>query len=237
MKQRIWELDVFRGICIVGMVLFHLMYDLQHLLSWLPAGNTGAVQFIADWGGVLFFLLSGICATLGSRPVRRGLVVFGCGMVITAVTAVMADFGWLSQSVVIRFGVLHCLGLCMLLWPLTRKLGWPWLLCLGFALVGVGFWLDRQVFPGITWLFPLGVKYPGFASGDYFPLLLFFGFFLVGAAVGKTLYRNGVSLFPNVNTNALWIRAFSRVGRWSLPVYMLHQPLITGILTLLEELL
>lgn len=236
MKQRIWELDVVRGICIVGMVLFHLLYDLQHLLGWLPAGNTRLLQFIADWGGVLFFLLSGICVTLGSHPVRRGLVVFGCGMLVTAVTAGMAWLGWLAGSMVIWFGVLHCLGLCMLLWPLTRRMGWKWLLILGLVLIGVGLWLEQVILP-VTWLFPLGIRYPGFASGDYFPLLPFFGFFLLGAAAGKTLYRNGVSLLPNVNTNALWIRAFSRVGRWSLPVYMLHQPVITGILTLLEELL
>jgi uncharacterized membrane protein len=65
--------------------------------------------------------LSGICVTLGSRSVHRGLIVLGCGFVCTAVTYGMYRLGLSGKSIIIYFGVLHCLGICMLLWPLVKK--------------------------------------------------------------------------------------------------------------------
>ena len=235
MKSRIWELDVFRGICILGMVLFHLLYDLQHLFHLLPAGELWLLDFVAEWGGVLFFLLSGICVTLGSHPIRRGLTVLSCGLVVTAVTVLLKTLGWLPA--IIHFGVLHCLGVCMLLWPAVRKMPAWLLLTAAVVLTGTGFWLNTLVLPIGRWLFPLGIRYSGFVSADYFPLLPFFGFFLLGSVLGKTLYRERKTLFPKIAPDRPWIRILSGVGRWSLPVYMLHQPVITGILTLLEVFL
>ena len=86
MKQRIWELDAFRGLCILGMVLVHLVYDLTvlyQLVQWTPPES---FRFLQQWGGVLFFLVAGISATLGRHSIRRGLIVLGCGVVVSAVT-------------------------------------------------------------------------------------------------------------------------------------------------------
>ena len=237
MKQRIWELDAARGVCILGMVVFHLLYDLQLLFPILPVGNTPLMNFVATWGGTLFFLISGISATLGSHPVRRGLIVIGCGIAVTAVTAIMAALKLIAPGMVIHFGVLHCLGVCMLLWPIFRKMPRPVVVFLAACIICVGLYWDSRSFPVPHWLFPLGLKYPGFASGDYFPLFPFFGFFLTGTVLGKTLYPSKLSLFPRVNTQNRLIRFLSATGKWSLPIYMLHQPVITGIFTLLEVIL
>lgn len=237
MKQRIWELDAARGVCILGMVVFHILYDLQYLFPILPAGNHTLLDFIANWGGTLFFLISGICVTLGSHPVRRGLIVVGCGLAVTAVTWGMAALGFADSSMVILFGVLHCLGVCMLLWPVFSKMPWPVLGLLGSIMVASGLYLDAHTFPVSHWLFPLGIKYPGFASADYFPLLPFWGFFLLGAMLGHLIYQNKESLFPKVSAENRLVRFLMVTGRWSLPIYMLHQPVITGILILLEVLL
>ena len=118
MKKRIWELDVLRGVCILGMVLVHLIYDLQTFFSLPFLTNSELFSLIKQWGGVLFLLISGICVTLGSHPVRRGLIVFACGLLCSAVTAGMYVLNMADKSIIIYFGVLHCLGVCMLLWPL-----------------------------------------------------------------------------------------------------------------------
>ena len=189
MKQRIWELDVFRGICILGVIAVHFVYDLVELYGLANWDYPFIFTFIRDWGVVAFLLLSGTCATLGSRSVRRGLIVFGCGLVITAVTFGMYRFGLADYGIIIYFGVLHCLGLCMLLWPLFRKLPrWALVLC-GSVLVVLGLWLWNQPYADVYWLMPIGLPWKGFLSADYFPLLPHFGFFLLGAALGKTLYR------------------------------------------------
>jgi uncharacterized membrane protein len=141
MKHRIWELDVFRGICIIGVVFVHLMYDLASLYKIIDWQYPAWFAFIKNWGGILFVVLSGVCAKLSRHSVRRGLVVFGCGMVISAVTYGMYRYGF-HKSIIIYFGVLHCLGICMILWWIFKRFP-TWLLAvLGIAMVAVGFYLD-----------------------------------------------------------------------------------------------
>lgn len=219
MKQaRIWELDALRGLCILGMVAVHLVFDLQ-----IPTRK--AFAFVQNWGGVLFFLLSGLCATLGSRPVRRGAMVLGVGLLCTAVTLAGRALGMLPDYMVIRFGVLHCLGACMLLWPVFRKLP-VWLLAaLGTGFGVLGIYLTQCVmveFSGFAWL---GLLYPSYSSADYFPLLPYLGFFLLGAVLGRLLYAKKKSLLPQWET--IWVfRALRWCGRHSLILYLLHQPLL-----------
>lgn len=217
-RKRIWELDAIRGLCILGMIAVHLVYDLQ-----LPTGPVFA--FVQNWGGVLFFLLSGLCVTLGSHSVKRGALVLGAGLLCTAVTWAMGALSLLPSHMVIRFGVLHCLGLCMLLWPVFRRLP-AWVLAvLGAALSVLGIYLTKTVvvsFRGFAWL---GLMYPGYSSGDYFPLLPYLGFFLLGAWLGRVLYREKKSLMPHVGD--FWLfRALQWCGRQSLILYLLHQPVL-----------
>ena len=80
-SNRIWELDALRGICILFVVFFHFLYDLQALTGF-RISDYPAIFWIMQYGGILFVLLSGLCATLGRRSFRRGLLVFACGTLI-----------------------------------------------------------------------------------------------------------------------------------------------------------
>ena len=237
MKKRIWELDVLRGVCILGMVVVHLIYDLQTFFSLPFLADSRLFDLIKQWGGVLFLLISGICVTLGSHPVRRGLIVFACGLICSAVTAGMYFLNMADKSIIIYFGVLHCLGVCMLLWPLFKRLPVWALGLLGLGLTVLGLWISGNVVVDFPWLIPLGLVPGDFASSDYFPLLSNQGFFLVGAFLGKTLYRKKETLLPRVNPANPVLAFFTRLGKWSLPVYLLHQPIITGLLYLILEIL
>ena len=233
MKKRIWELDVLRGLCILGMVVVHFMYDLVELYGLIEWEYPPLFSFVMNWGGVLFLLISGICVTLGSRCIRRGLLVLACGVVVSAVTYGMYYFGFSGKSIIIYFGVLHCLGTCMLLWPLFRKLPHWALAAIGLVLVIAGLYL--KTLPGIShpWLMIFGLPWAGFASSDYFPLLPYLGFFLIGSALGKSVYRKKESLLPQVNPKNFLIRFFSLFGKYSLWIYMLHQPVLSGIFYLI----
>lgn len=237
MKKRIWELDVLRGVCILGMVAVHLIYDLQTFFSLPFLADSQLFAIVKQWGGVLFLLISGICVTLGSHPVRRGLIVFACGLLCSAVTAGMYALHMADKSIIIYFGVLHCLGVCMLLWPLLKRLP-VWALGLvGLGLSVLGLWISGNVLVDFPWLIPLGLVPGDFVSSDFFPLLPNLGFFLVGAFLGKTLYRKKETLLPRVNPANPVLAFFTLLGKWSLPVYLLHQPLITGLLYLILEIL
>ena len=211
MKKRIWELDALRGLCILMVLAFHLIFDLVEVFRLVRWDYPGWFLLLRDWGGLIFLILSGICVTLGSRPVRRGLTVLGCGMVCTAVTVAMTFFGF-HPSMIIWFGVLHCLGTCMLLWPLFQKCPWWALLLLGLTGIALGF-LFLRLRVDTVWLIPLGLMFPGFASSDYFPLLPNLGFFLTGTALGKTF-----------------------CGRHSLWIYLLHQPVLYAVCLILASI-
>ncbi len=239
MKKRIWELDAFRGLCILGMVLVHLVYDLTSLYQIVDWQVPDWFLFVQAWGSILFFLLSGICVTLGRRHVLRGLVVFGGGMICTLVTFVMVKPGLFNPYMMIYFGVLHCLGSCMLLWSLFKKSP-SWLLIpIAMVLIAVGLYWDSSVtcvalkdatFIDFLWN-PLGNR--SIASSDYFPLLPNLGYFLAGAALGRVLYAKKESLLPNVNLRNPIIAALLFCGKHSLLIFLLHQPVLSGICMLI----
>lgn len=240
MKKRIWELDALRGLCIICVVIVHLIYDLVNLYGILQWNYPAWFSFIKDWGGVIFILLSGICATLGSRCIRRGLLVFACGMVCTGVTMYMTRLGF-DRSIIIYFGVLHCLGTCMVLWATYKHLPWWALLLHGLFLAALGLYLDRLITLQALattnrYLMPLGIYWRGFASSDYFPLLPHLGFFLLGGAIGKTLYKSRTSLMPKVKEKNALLRGLCFCGRQSLWIYLLHQPVLNGICYLITQI-
>ena len=61
MKKRIWELDALRGFCILGVIIVHFIFDLVELYGIIDWEYPVLFEFIKDWGGILFILLSGIC--------------------------------------------------------------------------------------------------------------------------------------------------------------------------------
>lgn len=235
MKQRIWELDVLRGIFMIVIIYFHLMYDLVHLFDLVdlttPLSRT-LYQMGNDWGGTPFLVISGLCATLGSRPVRRGLQVIAGGLVINLVTLGMYLLGFADKGIIIYFGVLHCIGTCMLLWPVFRKFPTWLLIVLGAAIAAIGLSMKGNAYVDFPWLTPLGFVERTFTSSDFFPLLPNLGYFFLGAAAGRILYKEKRSLFPQVKQTNFLIRFFSFFGKNSLILYLLHQPILAGLVSL-----
>ena len=229
-KPRIWELDALRGVCILCVIVVHFLFDLSFfggLDLTLPAWYV----FLQEYGGAIFVVLSGVCVTLGSKSVRRGLIVFACGMLITAVTYGMYRLGMSGADVVVKFGVLHLLGVCMLVYPAFKKLPPAMLTVLGLVIAITGYAIRGIIVPQ-RWLFPLGLTYEGFTSSDYFPLFPQLGYFLIGAAIGKTAYREKKTLLPGSFQKTPVARFFCWCGRQSLFIYLLHQPIVYGLLEL-----
>ena len=230
--DRIWELDALRGFCVLAMIVLHFLFDLTGFYGIIPWEIPGWLHFVMDWGGVAFFLISGVCATLGSRCVRRGLMVLGCGLAVSAVTYAMYALGIAIKAIIIYFGVLHCLGVCMIGWYFFRRLPTPALAVFSVIFIALGLWF-RTLTVESRYLVWLGLLYRGFATSDYFPLLPFLGFFLAGGVLGRLLYKEKKTLLPGINANAPIPRFLQLAGRWSLPVYLLHQPILTGLIYLI----
>ena len=192
------------------------------------------IAFVMQYGGLLFVVLSGLSSTLGRRSFRRGLTVFSGGMILTAGSLIAVHFGWLEEDMIIRFGVLHLLGFVMMLCPLLKKLPDPVLLGLGLTVIALGYWWEiRNVTVSTRLLFPLGLRYPGFSSGDYFPIAPHLGWFCLGIVLGRRLYAEKKTRLPGVNPETPVLRFFRWCGRNSLYIFILHLPLVGGLMMLL----
>ena len=242
---RLAGLDTIRGITLLSMMLYHTCWDLVFLFGKKIPGYSGLGGYV--WQQSIcwtFILLAGFCWSLGSHHLKRGLIVFGSGILITFVTLLV-----MPESRVI-FGVLTLIGSCMLLLIPMEKLLLK--LCAEIGLAGsfLLFLLFRNVNTGYlgfeNWnilklpdgfyenLFTtyLGFPQKGFFSADYFSLLPWFFLFLTGFYLYQLVQKNHMmeKLFS-------WrVPGFDVIGRHSLLIYLLHQPAVFGISWMLFQI-
>jgi len=233
---RIWEVDAARGLAVLMMAVYHTAFDLAAFGGWPIGVTAGGWRLFADATATLFLLLVGISLTLSAgwprpglgRPflakqARRAAVIFGAGMLVTAVTLAAVPEAY------IRFGILHLIGVSILL--ALPFVGRPRLALLGAAAVlALGPLVSRPRIDG-PWLLWLGVRPERFPTLDYRPLLPWFGVVLLGLALGWLLYgrRRPASLLPGWAGWPGWV-PLRFLGRHALPFYLLHQPVILGVL-------
>ena len=235
--ERYRLIDTLRGLALVNMVAFHLCYDIFMIYGQDPewAFRPATVAW-ERYICVSFILISGISLNFSKHAYRRGLIVSACGLIITLVTAIA------MPEEIILFGVLTCIGACMLITQAVRRLlekcepfaGAAAFLALFAFTYGVprgylGFFNAELIaLPKQLYFFrPLalfGLPDGEFASSDYFPLVPWLFLFACGFFVWRAIEKLG------------WERAFLRgvplldwFGRYSLWIYMIHQPLLMGV--------
>ncbi len=233
---RIWEIDFLRGVSIILMVCYHLLFDLgefrgvKRFLGFSTDLSTTAWTIAQHFFAVLFVVLSGASATLTRSNVRRGLRLLAVSLAVTAATYVF------DPASAVWFGILQCLAVSMLLFgglfekarPAALAV-WGSLIIAASAAVPAA---KAALAPRTDWLMPFGLTSPSFSSFDYFPLLPWLGVFLAGAALGRAVYAGKRSLLPG-----RWPATFVNwAGRRSLLIYLVHQPVIMGVLYVLDRL-
>ena len=242
-STRLHLLDALRGLTLISMAAYHAMWNLVHLYRIDGAWFTGSMGYV--WQQSIcwtFILLSGFCFSMGRKPMKRGLMSFGGGIIVSLVTHL------LMPSARITFGILTFTGSAVLMMiPLEKLLKkappLPGLIVSGalFALLrnvpkgSLGFeglvltalpdWLPRNYLTAY-----LGFPPADFWSADYFPLLPWLCLFVCGYFLFRIFHAHGWNepLFARGNFPVL-----NFLGRNSLIVYLLHQPIIYGLMTLL----
>ena len=116
-KNRVGFLDELRGFAIICMVVYHLMVDLKFVFNVdVPIFFVGWFYIIRDIFVGIFISISGIVCNYSRNNVKRGAECFFIGMIMTFVTA------FISPGSPDLFGILHCLGICMMLYGLGQPL-------------------------------------------------------------------------------------------------------------------
>ena len=223
---RLLTLDALRGVAIVWMVLFHLAYDLNHF-GWLQPRQQFLVDPFWTWQRVAIVSLFMFCAGAAQAMARdnetgwphfwkRWLQVVGCAALVSLATWFVFPQSW------IHFGVLHGLAVMVLLARLSAA--WrPGVLLVGaVAALAAPHLLPHPVFDN-PWLHGVGLVTRKPVTEDYAPILPWMGMVWLGLALGPRL--RGLTFKAHPLT-----RALACVGQWPLSIYMLHQPLLWGVL-------
>ncbi len=235
---RLGRLDMLRGLAMLWMTAYHFCFDLNHF-GYLRQDFYDDPFWTWQRTGIvsLFLLCAGIGQALAVRQGqgwprfwRRWAQVAGCALLVSAGSWWMFPNGWIS------FGVLHGMAVMLIVtrWLLVR--GWlrgavPWVA--GAALVLAAPWLGEllrtQAPPAVQaafdsrWLDWLGVVTHKPPTEDYVPLLPWLGVMLWGVGLAQLRWSSP-------HRPGTFGRALAVLGRWSLSYYMLHQPVLIGLL-------
>ncbi len=218
-KHRIAEIDLLRGLAVILMLIFHFLFDLAYFFGCNISLDYGLWFIIGKISAVLFIMLAGLTSTLTQRNVNRGLLILAYGYLITIVTYIF------YPSVYIRFGILHLLGICIIVSTWFKKLN---SLCL-LLVSAMSFIIGNNIFKlttKSTHFIPFGITPENFDSLDYYPIIPWIGIFIVGMIIGKLFYSQQKSLLPPCSVPE--ILAF--FSRHSLIIYLIHQPIFLAIL-------
>lgn len=234
-RERIYIIDEVRGFAVICMVFYHTLYSLGFVF-----GSSLAVKIFNIFTPVepafaaLFIFISGICTRLSRSNLKRGLMLLLIALMVNILTAViLPDF-------IIAFGILNLLSVCMIVYGLFGrqilkipcKLGlalsvlifavtygvrWGYLGLFKYPLVKL-----PQVLYSTRFLFPLGLRGEEFFSTDYFPIFPWLFAFVGGAFFAEIFSQKNISqkLYEKHSTLLCYI------GKHSLTVYLVHQPLI-----------
>jgi len=250
LNERFFEIDFLRGLAIILMIAYHFTFDLSFFgiyplnlssgfLWYFPRVIAGIFIFLV---GVSLYLsysraeLSGKYSTdweFFLKYLKRGLWIFSLGLIITLVTWI-----FIRQEFII-FGILHFIGLAIILmYPLLKyNQRYKYLnLVIGLLFISAGFYLNSFTF-NFNWLLWLGFIPQNLTTVDYFPLLPWLGVVSIGIFIGSILYKDYGRKFalPDLS-NYLPIEIFSFLGRHSLVIYFIHQPVLIVLLYILGVL-
>lgn len=243
-RKRIYFLDELRGFAILCMIVHHAFLDVGDVLG-LAWGYRifDALCTVQPAFWAIFIIISGVCSRLSRNTIKRGFIVLGAGLIITIFTVViMPLFGFTGSE--IYFGILHCLGSCMiitgLLMPAISKINYKLGAVISAFLfiftygINTGTMLFTLIKLPASWyqydfLAPLGVYSKNFESADYFSIIPWIFLFLFGAFIGKLAKDENLPKFMYKQRS----KFLCTVGKNSLWVYILHQPAIYLIMLII----
>jgi uncharacterized membrane protein len=242
LMKRFWEVDSLRGLAVILMITYHFLFDLTFFGVFYVDVYSGFLWIFARITASTFIFLMGVSLTLSNaraeqsgefihgglfkKYLKRGLKIFSLGLFITIITWIFipAEF--------IIFGVLHFIGISIILaYPFIKRKYTN--LILGISIIIIGIYLGTYTF-NFSWLMWLGFIPNTLQTVDYFPLLPWFGLVLLGLFFGSLLYKNYQRQFriPDLSRTYV-VRFFSFLGRNSLIIYLIHQPILIIVLYLL----
>lgn len=243
--KRLSLIDLIRGFTIISMILYHFLWDIVYLFHFNIPWFQSHSRYVYIWQQSIcwsFILIAGFCWQLGKHNLKRGLLVFFGGIIISFVTYIH------QPDIYVRYGILTLIGSCIIILIVAdRVLKWispaigiitfftlflilkNWTETLPFQLAG---------YHGNSGLINEGMAYigfpqSGFSSLDYFPLLPWFFLFTTGYFLYTFITRKKDIQHLLVNGK---LPIINYLGRHSFIIYLIHQPLCYILALLISHL-
>lgn len=229
--------DALRGFAVAQMIVYHFIYDLNYF-GWVKLAMTRDQPWVGWRTAIVtqFLLLVGVSLVLrlARKPGWRDF--WRRWAQVAAAAALVSAGSWLMFGPrFIYAGILHFIAVALLL---ARGLA-P-LREFNFVLAAAAFaawWLLRDpaynAFPAHL----LGFVTVKPRTEDYVPLFPWIAAVLAGLALGSLWQRRGFALAPGLQRlNARPPRLLVLLGSWPLTVYLIHQPILIGLLWVVTKL-
>ncbi|MCB0415264.1 MAG: DUF1624 domain-containing protein [Bdellovibrionales bacterium] len=234
-NKRYWQLDLLKGVGVLLMIGWHFSFDLVNLVRTTDYFGYWYWRIGPEVISGIFLFSSGIGTYLRSVRVKTndsyfpvsfkfgwhvGARIFFVGILLSLITR----FG--TQDYIIFFGILHLIGFCILVSPLFVGLPKKLLFSLALILLIGGYIFESSVYYS-EFKFWLQVIFFKRVMLDFYLPLPSLGYFLLGIAFAPDLLR-----YFSKDTKMINVKWMSFLGKHSLIVYLVHQPLLIGILYL-----
>ncbi len=240
-KKRLYFIDSLRGVLVLAMVVYHACFDLVYYkgctLSWFDG------LFVLVWRNTvayLFLFIAGLMCSRSRNNVKRGIKYAAVALAIYLVTSLT------SITTPISYGIIFCMAACTLVYGALEAChisikGWiAFALCIflficlrdiqsGYIGMGaISLKLPEALYQSgaLSWL---GLPGPNFSSGDYYPLLPYLCIYVAGSALGNHFKETSWPKF----FYRLHIAALDLIGRHALLIYLVHQPILLVLISLL----
>ena len=231
-RHRFDRLDALRAVAIVWMAVFHFCFDLNHFGFTRQDFRADPFWTLQRTAIVSLFLF---CVGIGQavaidqgqrwpRFWRRWAQIAGCALLVS-----LGSY-WMFPRSFISFGVLHGIALLLIVLRLTAGAG-RWLWPLGAAALALPQSIQHPWFD-TRWTNWIGLVTHKPVTEDYVPLLPWLGVAWWGLAAGQWLLAQRRGWLSGALPRAL--HPLALLGRWSLSFYMLHQPVLIGLLMALS---
>ena len=218
---------MFRGICIILVVIYHAMFNLTSIFGvdvWMF--DSSLMAFLQVFFVCCLAVISGISCSFSRSNAKRGIKTLLAGLIVTAVTY----FAIPDQFIV--FGILHFFGAAMLIYAALNRLLDKIPVALGVCLSALLFILTFNIYsvqiytenPFLKILIGIIGVDTGIVSADYYPIFPWIFVFLAGCFLGRLFKEGRVPALFKANP----VRFLSFIGRHTLLVYLIHQPIVFG---------